>query len=193
MTRKKIEYAELNRTAEFRGRNMTTEDIVDTIIKCKRDIVMSVTRQSSNRVQFNTGDRDTVLRASEVMTDLLAYMAFRIGDRQGGEQAESTSGDNQQIVAEIVHMKEEMGRMSKALRENETKNELAVLKTQMQDLRNELISVTRVNREVIRRQGEDRERCRKVLNQTRVDTEIILRTVRWKRETGRRVTEEMIR
>lgn len=70
---------ELRRNAEFRCAELSNEEILDAIITCKREIVNSVTKQSSNRVQFNTGDRDVVLRATELLSDLLTCLAYRQG------------------------------------------------------------------------------------------------------------------
>lgn len=66
--RKKIEHMELIKSAELRGRDLPNGDILDMIIESKREIIASITRQSANRVQYNTGDRDAVLRATEVMS-----------------------------------------------------------------------------------------------------------------------------
>lgn len=102
----------MKRAAEFRARNMTTENMLDAIIESRREIIKSVNRNSGNRVQFNTGDRDTVMRTTEVMSDQLACLVFRNTGGFEMQQSQFMEAAGEVMVNEIKEMRAEIKRLN---------------------------------------------------------------------------------
>lgn len=70
---------ELGRRAEERAKNLSKEQIIDKITKPKHDIINTVTRVSSSKIQVNTNERKHSPKRNKNLGDLMIWLAFRQG------------------------------------------------------------------------------------------------------------------